>query len=164
MPGAKTISRTPEYKHEYYEKIKHRQKRDYFADPDKVAKKREYDRQWRLANKEKQREYDKTRGIRWPEERAAKKAKRRAAQKARVPAWFGEFDQFVYEEAAALISLREAATGIKWHVDHMVPLQAKEACGLHVGHNFQVIPATLNCWKSAKMVYTETGDWLRHVA
>lgn len=45
------------------------------------------------------------------------------------------------KEAAALCRDREAATGFAWHVDHMIPLQAKEACGLHCATNLQVIPA-----------------------
>ena len=65
--------------------------------------------------------------------------KRRTQQKA-----YTDFDEFVFEEAVKLCSLRYETTKIKWHVDHIVPLNHRFACGLHVAHNFQVIPATLN--------------------
>jgi len=39
------------------------------------------------------------------------------------------------------------ATGIKHHVDHIVPLKSRSVCGLHVEHNLQVIPASQNCRK-----------------
>lgn len=55
-----------------------------------------------------------------------------------------EFDTFVFEEAQGLCALREAATGFKWNVDHIVPLNHKRACGLHVADNFQVVPASWN--------------------
>jgi len=78
-----------------------------------------------------------------------------------VPKWYGEFDSFVNTEAIKLSKLREKATGFKWHVDHMIPLQAKIACGLHCASNLQVIPERLNCVKRNQMMYTEPYEWIR---
>jgi hypothetical protein len=58
-----------------------------------------------------------------------------------------EFDEFVQKEANDLCVSREKATGIKWHVDHIVPLNHKNACGLHNGYNLQVVPALWNIKK-----------------
>ena len=61
-----------------------------------------------------------------------------------------EYDTFVFEEALKLCQLREIATGFKWNVDHIVPLNHKIACGLHVADNFQVVPARWNFQKMNK--------------
>ena len=61
-----------------------------------------------------------------------------------------ELDVFVIEEALALSKLREHTTGIKWHLDHIVPLFHKDACGLHVAVNIQVVPAKWNFSKNNK--------------
>lgn len=78
----------------------------------------------------------------------------------RKPGWFSEWDEFVEEEARNLAYMQEACTGIKWDVDHLLPLHAKEVSGLHCADNLQLIPATLNRRKHNKLKYTERGEWL----
>lgn len=78
----------------------------------------------------------------------------------RKPSWFSEWDEFVEEEARNLAYMQEACTGIKWDVDHLLPLHAKEVSGLHCANNLQVIPATLNRRKHNKLKYTERREWL----
>lgn len=58
-----------------------------------------------------------------------------------------DFDEFVLEEASGLIALRKTATGIDWHIDHIVPINHKDACGLNSYHNLQVVPAVWNVKK-----------------
>lgn len=89
--------------------------------------------------------------------------KRRAAALQAVPAWYGELDAFVFAEALDLCRLRERATGVSWHVDHMIPLLARTACGLHSAANAQVIPERLNRRKNNKLWLTEPLEWLRHI-
>lgn len=50
-------------------------------------------------------------------------------------------------EAASLIGLRRVALGGRWTIDHIVPLKHKDACGLHVAANIQVVPASWNFQK-----------------
>lgn len=87
-------------------------------------------------------------------------ALRRSRKLRAVPSWFEEFDEFVWKEAARLVQLRNTITGIKWHADHIIPLAAKLASGLHVGTNCQVIPMKMNSFKKNKIIYTQPGEWL----
>lgn len=68
----------------------------------------------------------------------------------RVASRGDELTEFVFEEAYDLAKLREKITGYKWHIDHIIPLNGKTICGLHVWSNLQVIPATLNLSKGNK--------------
>jgi uncharacterized Zn finger protein (UPF0148 family) len=89
--------------------------------------------------------------------------RRRAAKINATPSWYGEFDAFVMHEASRLARLRESITGVKWHIDHMIPLQATLASGFHCADNIQVIPETLNVTKAHRMMYTERHEWLQHL-
>lgn len=77
-----------------------------------------------------------------------------------TPNWFGELDLFVLSEAYLLADLRYKLTGIDWQVDHMVPINAKNVCGLHVWNNFQVIPAYLNNSKKNKLIFINPFEWI----
>lgn len=109
-------------------------------------------------------EVDAERGRRWrkenPEKMLARNSRRRAAKRRSIPAWFSEWDEFVIQEAYALKYQRQEDTGIEWHVDHMIPLRARNACGLHCAANIQVIPAVMNLNKNNKMLLTEPLEWL----
>lgn len=80
-----------------------------------------------------------------PARMKALEVRRRAAKLQAEPAWANEF--FI-EEAYRLAKLREKLCGGKWEVDHIVPLQSKLVCGLHVHTNLQVIPKSVNQSKS----------------
>lgn len=68
-------------------------------------------------------------------------AKRRASKLQATPLWANEF--FI-SETYDLATLRTKAFGTPWHVDHIVPLQSKLVCGLHVECNLRVIPGVDN--------------------
>lgn len=65
-----------------------------------------------------------------------------------TPAWA---NTFFMEEAYALAKLRTAVTGIKWHVDHIVPVRSRLVCGLHCEANLQVITARQNLSKGNRI-------------
>lgn len=92
---------------------------------------------------------------------SARLAKRRAIKRERLPSWYGEFDQLVMTEAADLAKQREVLTGFVWHVDHMIPLRATEASGLHCANNLQVIPGVMNMKKLNRLELTQRGEWIR---
>lgn len=76
--------------------------------------------------------------------------KRKIAIQNRTPKWLSPDDFWVMQEAYHLAHLRSKATGIKWHVDHKIPLHGARVSGLHTPLNLQVIPATVNQRKTNK--------------
>ena len=85
-----------------------------------------------------------------PWQKQADTALRRARKKHATPAWA---NSFFIREAYHLAKLRTKATGFKWEVDHIYPLQSDLVCGLHVEHNLQVVPAVLNRSKGNKVLH-----------
>lgn len=77
-------------------------------------------------------------------------AKRRARKLMSTPTWLDEDHLWWIDEVYELATLRTKATGIDWHVDHIVPLQGRKVCGLHVPWNLQVITASENSKKGNK--------------
>ena len=75
---------------------------------------------------------------------SAYQAKRRAQKLLATPAWLSAADlqeiQRVYETCPST-----------HHVDHIVPLQGKQVCGLHVLWNLQQIPAHENHAKNNRL-------------
>lgn len=67
-----------------------------------------------------------------------KNAKYRAAHINACPAWANleEIKQFYYN------------CPVGYHVDHIIPLQGKYVCGLHILNNLQYLTASENCSKS----------------
>lgn len=78
-------------------------------------------------------------------------SRRRAASKNGRRIRASEFDQFFIKEIYALAKLRTQATGIKWHVDHIVPLQSNLVSGLHCAANLQLLPQTENYRKGNRV-------------
>jgi hypothetical protein len=122
-----------------------------------------YKKAWALRNKEKAAENIKKWKDSNPDKMASYTENRRAAKLQRIPKWNDDFDSFVFEEAAKIAMLRTKLTGVKWSVDHMIPLQAKTACGLHTAQNIQVIPSCMNFSKINRMVFTEPLEWIGHL-
>lgn len=70
--------------------------------------------------------------------------KRRAQKSSATPAWA---DLNAISEFYRIAKERTEATGICHVVDHIIPLQGKMVCGLHVHTNLQVIPERENLTK-----------------
>lgn len=65
----------------------------------------------------------------------------------RTPLWLTEFDHLKMKCYYQVASMRTRESGEAWHVDHIIPLQGKNVCGLHVPSNLQIIPAIENMRK-----------------
>ena len=78
-------------------------------------------------------------------------AKRRASIANRTPVWLSLDAEWMIREIYALRELRQRLTGIKWHVDHIVPLRGRTVSGLHVPWNLQVILEKDNLKKAARI-------------
>jgi len=126
-------------------------KRKYYKDNQKEISVKE--RKYRENNKEKialisKKWRENNRGI-----KNASEARRNAKKLQATPEW-SELDKIkiVYEKAQWLGTV----TGLKYHVDHIIPLQGENVCGLHVWQNLQILEESLNCSKNNKMeVYFE---------
>ena len=76
----------------------------------------------------------------------AETAKRRASKLQRTPAWADLENIRSYYKLAKYFEY--TTLGIKYHVDHIVPLQGENVCGLHVEDNLQVLRFDHNCSKN----------------
>lgn len=122
--------------------------------------------EWKLANKVKVAEYDKQ----WQQQNKDKKAKnyknwqvnnrakvnsynsyRRALELQATPSWLTESQKLHIECRYSLATMFSNNTGEPYHVDHIIPLNGKTVCGLHVPWNLQVIPAKENLRKSNRI-------------
>jgi hypothetical protein len=71
-------------------------------------------------------------------------SRRRGQKIQRTPKWIADFDIGLWYEVAEVLS----RSGIRFHVDHIIPLQGKTVSGFHVENNLQVIPAHENIFKN----------------
>jgi hypothetical protein len=122
-----------EYKKEFRkanaDKIKECGKKYYKANSDRI---KEYQKEYIKANRDK---------------RNAHTAKRRAKKLQATPPWLTNKHLSAIRMYYSRSKTLEKATGIKHHVDHIVPLQGKNVCGLHVPWNLQVLTASENSSK-----------------
>lgn len=77
-------------------------------------------------------------------------SKRRFAARQAQPSWLSPEDKKRMELFWGLAELKSFVTGVEYEVDHIVPLQGKTVCGLHVPWNLRVIPREENRRKQNK--------------
>lgn len=111
-------------------------------------RKNETHRAWGRAHPDRRLAYGRSWTKRHPAEKRAAKARRRAAELRQLAEWADhEAIKAIYAEAIRLT--RE--TGIKHHVDHVIPLQGKLVWGLHVETNLQILTAKDNHKKGNRL-------------
>ena len=102
-------------------------------------------RDWRERNRERYRNNEYEWRVKNSISVYARNKERTERQKLATPIW-ADVEKIVaiYCEARRLT----ADTGIKWHVDHLIPLCGELVSGLHIHSNLRVIPATENLRKN----------------
>lgn len=81
----------------------------------------------------------------WRGVQLSKGAARRASLGRATPLWANHEAIAATYAAAAEMS---KATGVEFHVDHVVPLKSSIVCGLHCEANLNILPKALNLSKS----------------
>jgi hypothetical protein len=146
------IDKTKAYQKKWYElnskKIKEKSKIRYetikFSDYEILKRK-----QWMINNVEKMRFYRKSYRVSNPSILANATQRRNARKRFASVLWA---DKSKILEMYKLAETLSKKTGIKYHVDHIYPLQSDFICGLHWEGNLQVIPAIENIRKSNKFI------------
>lgn len=146
---AEIVSKSKAYQQQPHRKAadSERQKRRYLEVREtrnaEIAKRREQDEAFRQDLITRAKEHYKANKA----EYVARRAKRRAAEIKATPKWSNHKMMLPFYRVAERLT-RE--TGIQHAVDHIVPLQGRLVCGLHVAHNLRVITAKENLRKSNK--------------
>lgn len=106
-------------------------------------------KEWVSENREELRQYKREWFKDNPGKTAEYSASRRTKKLQATPAWANQFfiEEF-YSQSAELS--RIAKDGIKFHVDHIIPLVSDLVCGLHCEVNLQILTARDNQTKSNK--------------
>jgi hypothetical protein len=128
------------------------EKKRYYASENR-ERRIEYGIKWKLKNPERAKAWRKANTNRVN----LASATRRAAKKSATPIWF---EKEAILELYAESSARSMSEGVKYHVDHIVPLQSELVCGLHCLANLQIITATENHRKNNR--YWPGQKWIIH--
>lgn len=75
-------------------------------------------------------------------------AQRKSYVKMATPTWLTKSQKKDMKSTYELRAKLENMSGVKYHVDHIIPLRGENICGLNVPWNLQILEAGLNMVKS----------------
>ena len=106
--------------------------RKTIANDKRADKNRQYAAEWRRKH---------------PSRKNAIESVRRATCRQQTPSWADQDQIVMWYEVANVLS----RGGVKFHVDHVLPLRGKNVCGLHLQDNMQVLPWHSNLKKGNRL-------------
>jgi hypothetical protein len=146
------------YYQENAETIKAKKRLEYL-NPENKKKALERRRNWAKSNPTRQKEYNtkyfKTYYQKNREYYISKEAERRARKLGATPDWLTKEQKSKIVNIYKVCKKVSSTTGKLHHVDHIVPLQGENICGLHVPWNLAIIPAKANLEKGNKFLPQE---------
>jgi hypothetical protein len=107
---------------------------------------------WTDKNRERVNSYNRNWWKARPDRLTERWGARRARKLLATPKWLTENHWLEIRAYYQLSNKLFNETGIKHHVDHIIPLRGATVCGLHVPWNLQVIPANDNLRKSNRLI------------
>jgi hypothetical protein len=128
-------------------------KKAYDKNPEKFKEKSKLKRQ---ENPEKTRKivnksYKKIYAKRYNQERA-RLNNLSASRRRATPRWISAIEKAMIQEIYDVAKSMTMQTGIKHHVDHIMPINGVNSCGLHLPWNLQILTAFENCSKKNKIL------------
>jgi hypothetical protein len=136
------------YREENKDKIKGYRESFYTKQDDLYfEQERDRKREWERCNPDKK--ADSNRSFRQNNKGlvASYAANYRSSKLERTPKWITQQDIADIKSIYKMCNKISTKTGIKHHVDHIIPLQGVLVSGLHIPSNLQVIPSSLNLSK-----------------
>jgi len=106
----------------------------------------------RVKNKEKKAQQVRDWAVANPGAVREKTVRYQSKKRCATPAWLTAIQIAQMQEQYEIAIAVEMQTGIRQHVDHIVPLQGKTVSGLHVPWNLRVIPFYENIKKRNRLV------------
>jgi hypothetical protein len=120
-------------------------KNQYWQDPEASKRRKKL---WVEENKESIREYKRDYRKKQPLKHLLWDMLKTYRRKQRAPIWLSENQKKEIQDFYWLAKDLEKISGQRYQVDHIVPINGKSVCGLHVPWNLQVLPADINNKKS----------------
>ena len=149
---AKVAAKIKKYRVENKDRLIQKDKEKYAKNKEKIIERVSV---WSSKNRDKTRLYCQNNYKENKPKYMAKSAERRARKMNASPKWLSAIELAQIQEMYDVAIAKYIQTGIRYHVDHIHPLQGDGFNGLHVPWNLQVISEFENLSKGNKMPSSE---------